>query len=445
VGIMPGMEPAAFEALKKNLWDFMVKEIYPNEALFFRQVKEIREKGPAFWKQPPIIFELREKAKERGLFNLFLPVDSAAMAGRPGKGGGLTNLQYAECCEIMGTANHAEFAAEACNCSSPDTGNMEVLARFGTEEQKRRWLDPLLDAEIRSSYAMTEPAVASSDATNISCSARREGNEWVINGRKWWITGVANIDCKIMILMCKTSPNATAFRQQSQILVPTDTPGITLVRPMEVFGDDDCPKGHMEITFDDVRVPLSNVLWGEGRGFEIAQRRLGPGRIHHCMRMIGQAERALSHMCRRGDERTAFKQKLSAIGKNPEEIAKSRCEIDMARLLVRQAAERMDRLGNTDRETRKQLALVKAVVPGLVQAVIDRSMQIHGGMGASQDTFLPMAFAGARALRWADGPDEVHWRTAYRMEMDQQRNHSPLYKIGPYPKPTEPFRRNARL
>eukprot|EP00756_Hemistasia_phaeocysticola_P022345 Hpha_TRINITY_DN15828_c0_g8::TRINITY_DN15828_c0_g8_i1::g.188186::m.188186/K00249/ACADM, acd; acyl-CoA dehydrogenase len=440
------MEPAAFDALKKNLWDFMKTEIYPNEHLFFSQVKEIRAKGPNFWKQPPIIFELREKAKERGLFNLFLPVDSAAKAGRPGKGGGLTNLQYADCCEIMGTANHAEFAAEACNCSSPDTGNMEVLARFGTEEQKRKWLDPLLDAKIRSCYAMTEPAVASSDATNISLTARREGNEWVINGRKWWITGAANIDCKIMILMCKTSPGATAFRQQSQILVPMDTPGITLVRPMEVFGDDDCPKGHMEIDFEDVRVPLSNVIWGEGRGFEIAQLRLGPGRIHHCMRMIGQCERALSHMCRRGDQRTAFKQKLTAIGKNPEEIAKSRADIDMLRLLVRQAADRMDKLGNTDKETRKLLSLVKAVVPGKAQDVIDRAMQIHGAKGVSQDTFLPFAFAGARSLRLADGPDEVHWKTASRLELEYQRKHSPLYQIAPYAPPSgEPFRRNARL
>lgn len=424
------MESSSFEKLKDNLWDFMKTEIYPNEILFFREVEEIRKLGPSCWRQPPIIVELREKAKARGLFNLFLPVDSAALAGR--KGGGLTNLQYADCCEIMGTSNHAEFAAEACNCSSPDTGNMEVLARFGTEEQKRQWLEPLLDAKIRSAYAMTEPEVASSDATNIRTSIRREGEEYVINGRKHWITGAGSVDCKILILMGRTSSEEKTYRQQSQILIPMDTPGITLVRPMQTFGDDDCPKGHMEILFEDVRVPLSNIIWGEGRGFEIAQLRLGPGRIHHCMRMIGQSERALSLMCSRAVSRKAFGQKLSDMGSVVQTIAECRAEIDQARLLVREAADRMDRLGNTDHYTRKILSLVKAVVPSMTQRVVDRAMQIHGGLGASQDAFLFVAFIGARNLRWADGPDEVHWRTAGKLELAFQQKSSPLYGLGLY-------------
>lgn len=434
------MDASQFEALKAELWDFMKKDIYPNELLFFQQVNQIRELGPSHWKQPPIIFELREKAKSRGLWNLFLPVDSAKLSGR--KGGGLTNLQYADCCEIMGTSNHAEFAAEACNCSSPDTGNMEVLARFGTEDQKRTWLEPLLDAKIRSAYAMTEPAVASSDATNIRTSIVREGNEWVINGRKHWITGAGNVDCKIMILMGRTGGAETPiYRSQSQILVPTETPGITLVRPMETFGDDDCPKGHMEILFEDVRVPLANIIWGEGRGFEIAQRRLGPGRIHHCMRMIGQAERALSLMCKRASTRKAFGQYLSEMGSIVQQVAECRAEIDQARLLVREAADRMDRLGNTDRYTRKLLSLVKAVVPAMTQRVVDRAMQVHGGLGGSQDSFLPLAFISARNLRWADGPDEVHWRTAGKLELSYQRKESPLFEIGLYEHDkSKPFR-----
>lgn len=433
------MDVEAFAKLKDNLWDFMKTEIYPNELLFFKQVDEIRKKGPSHWRQPPIVSDLREKAKARGLFNLFLPNDSAKLAGR--KGGGLNNLQYADCCEIMGTANHAEFAAEVCNCSSPDTGNMEVIARFGSEEHKKQWLEPLLDAKIRSAYAMTEPEVASSDATNIRTNITRDGDHYVINGRKHWITGAANNDCKIMILMGRTSKEGSTYRQQSQILVPMDTPGITLVRPMQTFGDDDCPKGHMEILFEDVRVPASNMLWGEGRGFEIAQRRLGPGRIHHCMRMIGQAERALSLMCLRATERTAFGSKLAEMGAIMQQIAETRAEIDQGRLLVREAADRMDRLGNTDKYTRKLLSLVKAVVPLMTQRVIDRAMQVHGGLGASQDTFLPLAFVGARSLRWADGPDEVHWRTAGRLELSYQMKESPLFQIGRYKHDTStPFR-----
>lgn len=424
------MDAAKFDALKEVLWDFMKIEIYPKELVFHRQVQEIREKGPAHWRQPPVVFELREKAKARGLWNLFLPVDSAAVAGTDG--GGLTNLQYADCCEIMGTANHAEFAAECCNCASPDTGNMEVLARFGTEAHKKKWLEPLLNGEIRSCYAMTEPDVASSDATNIKTSITKEGSDYVINGSKHWITGAGNIDCKIMILMGRTSASDKAYRQQSQVLVPMDTPGITLVRAMSTFGDDDCPKGHMEILFEDVRVPQENVLWGEGRGFEIAQLRLGPGRIHHCMRMIGQCERALSLMCSRAEARTAFGQQLSSMGAIIQQIAESRAEIEQARLLVRDAADRMDRLGNTDHQTRKLLSLVKAVVPTMTQKIVDRAMQVHGGLGVSQDTPLTSAFAAARCLRFADGPDEVHWRTAGKMELSYQKKHSPLYQLGLY-------------
>lgn len=437
---MAAMSSDEFLALKETLWTFMKSEIYPNERMFFQQVRTTREAGPSQWRQPPVIVELREKAKARGLWNLFLPVDSARLAGCTG--GGLTNLQYADCCEVMGTSNHVEFAAEACNCSSPDTGNMEVLARFGTEEQKQMWLKPLLDARIRSAYAMTEPAVASSDATNIRTSIKREGDHWVINGRKHWITGAGNVDCKIMIVMGRTGgPDVATYRSQSQILVPMDTPGITLVRPMETFGDDDCPKGHMEILFEDVKVPLSNMLWGEGKGFEIAQRRLGPGRIHHCMRAIGQAERALSLMCRRAETRRAFGQQLSEMGSVVQQVAECRAEIDQARLLVREAADRMDRLGNTDHYTRKLLSLVKAVVPSMAQRVIDRAMQVHGGLGASQDSFLPLAFLSARNLRWADGPDEVHWRTAGKLEFSYQKEQSPLYSLGLYEHDkSKPFR-----
>jgi len=309
---------------------------------------------------------------------------------------------------------------------------MEVLARFATEEQKKQWLEPLLDAEIRSCYAMTEPDVASSDATNIRIDIRREGDKYVINGRKHWITGAGNIDCKIMILMGKTSKEGSAYTQQSQILVPMDTPGITLVRAMQTFGDDDCPKGHMELLFEDVTVPVANVLWGEGRGFQIAQLRLGPGRIHHCMRMIGQSERALSLMCYRADSRTAFGQQFAAMGAIVQQVAEMRAEIDMARLLVREAADRMDRLGNTDKYTRKLLSLVKAVVPRMAQSVVDRAMQVLGGLGISQDSPLPNSFVGARSLRWADGPDEVHWRTAGKAEFSYQRKDAALYKLGLY-------------
>ena len=422
-----------FEALKERLRTFMADEIYPNEQDFARQSREIGEASNQ-WHWPPILLELKHKAKAAGLWNLFLPVDSAAMAGV--RGGGLTNRQYAEICEILGTSCHAEFAAQATNCTSPDTGNMEVLARYGTPEQRKRWLIPLLEGTIRSCFAMTEPDVASSDATNIGISIVRDeaAGQYVINGRKWWCTGAGSLHCKIMILMGKTNPAAPLHKQQSQLLVPMETAGLTLVRPMLALGEDDAPKGHMEVLFEDVRVPFANVLLGEGRGFEISQGRLGPGRIHHCMRMIGQAERALALMCRRVGEREAFGKKLARFDTILQDIAKSRCDIETCRMLVHRAAERMDEAGNKDPRTRQLLAMVKAHVPLAVQTVVDRCMQAHGAMGLSQDTPLAAAFAAARGLRLADGPDEVHLRTAASIELRMQP-HSPLFAIGHYPVP----------
>ena len=387
------------------------------------------------------------QAKAQGLWNLFLPVDSAAVAGvdQSVVGGGLTNRQYAEICEIMGTSCHAEFAAMACNCTSPDTGNMEVLARYANAEQRRRWLLPLLEGRIRSCFAMTEPSVASSDATNIGISIARDEarGEYVINGSKWWCTGAGSLHCKIMILMGKTRTDGPIHKQQSQLLVPMDTPGITLLRPMLALGEDDAPKGHMEILFENVRVPLENVLLGEGRGFEISQGRLGPGRIHHCMRSLGQAERALSLMCRRVGEREAFGKKLARFDTILQDIAKSRCEIETCRLLVYKAAELMDTNGNKDPRTRQMLSMVKAHIPVTVQGLVDRCIQAHGAMGLSQDTPLFAAFAGARGLRLADGPDEVHLRTAASIELRMQQN-SRLFAIGHYPVDrTKIFRRTT--
>lgn len=411
----------------------MYEEIYPNEKLFMKQCKEIG-KSSNEWTHAPILVELKRKAKARKLWNMFLPIDSAKLAGEQGKlGGGLTNRQYAEVCEILGTSSPIEFASQATNCTSPDTGNMEVFARYGTPEQQKKWLVPLLEGTIRSCYAMTERAVASSDATNISIRIDRdeEKGEYVINGGKWYITGAGSLHCEIMILMGKTNPNASRYKQQSQILIPMNTPGITLLRPMEAFGEDDAPKGHMEINFDNVRVPFANVLLGEGRGFEISQGRLGPGRIHHCMRMIGQAERGLSLMCERVQKRKAFGKKFSEFETILQDIAKSRVEIINCRLLVHRAAELMDIRGNRDKQTRQLLSLVKAHVPNKVQTIFDRCMQTFGAMGFSQDTPLWHGFAVARWLRMADGPDEVHWRTAARLELKLQKD-SPLSKIGTY-------------
>lgn len=414
-------------------------EIYPNEVEFAKQNHAFS--GTNEWTHPPILVDLMAKAKARGLWNLFLPRDSAALVdGR--YGAGLTNLQYADLCEIQGTSIHGEMAAQATNCTSPDTGNMETIARFGTAEQKERWLKPLLEGKIRSCFAMTEPDVASSDATNVAIDIQKDGSDYVINGRKWWCTGAGSLHTQIMILMGKTDPtNASIHKQQSMLLVPMDTPGIRLVRPLCVFGDDDAPKGHMEIAFEDCRVPQSSILWGEGKGFEIAQRRLGPGRIHHCMRAIGQAERALSLMCARSEARVAFGKPLAKRDTVIDSIAKCRADIAAMRHLVREAAHLMDTKGNTDLHTRQLLSIVKALVPATVQRIADQAMQVHGAAGMCQDTPLATIFSSARLLRLADGPDEVHWRKAGQLELQNQRE-SRLRGIGLYTPArdeTEPF------
>ena len=430
-----GASSEAFGSLKRELEAFMEERIYPNEVAFLAAC-EAQGHGTSEWTHPPLIVELMREAKARGLWNLFLPADSAALAG--GRyGAGLSNLQYADLCEIMGTSIHAEFAAQATNCTSPDTGNMETLARFGSEAQQREWLDPLLDGRIRSCFAMTEPDVASSDATNVSVDIRSVGDDYVINGRKWWITGAGSLHCKIMILMGKTDPeNPNVHAQQSMVLVPMDTPGIRLVRPLRVFGEDDAPKGHMEIVFEDVVVPKANVLWAPGKGFEIAQRRLGPGRIHHCMRAIGQAERALSLMCARAQSRVAFGKPLAQRDTVLEDVARARADIDAARHLVRDAARLMDARGNTDPKTRQLLSIVKALVPATLQRIADQAIQLHGGAGVCDDTPLVHIFGAARVLRIADGPDAVHWRKAGQMEFKNQRS-SKLAALGLYTPPRD--------
>ncbi len=371
---------------------FMDEHIYPREAEFNKYFETCENR----WASHPLIEELKPKAKEAGLWNLFLP--------DPVHGAGLNNLEYAPLAEIMG---RVMWSSEVFNCSAPDTGNMEVFAQYASEEQKEKWLKPLLNGEIRSAFAMTEPDVASSDATNIETSIIRDGDEYVINGCKWYISGAMNEHCKIMIVMGKTdAQNPNRHIQQSQILVPMDTKGVKVVRPMEVLGWDDAPEGHAEIIFDNVRVPAENIIAGEGRGFEIAQGRLGPGRIHHCMRLIGQAQRALEVMCQRADSRTAFGKKLSDQGSIREDIAKSSCEIDMARLLTLKAADAMDRYGN--KAAKEIISQIKIVAPNMASNVIDRAIQVHGAKGLSQDSFLPRGFAYARMIRFADGPDQVH-------------------------------------
>ena len=346
--------------------------------------------------------KLKEQAKSEGLWNFFLP--HAESADTKYQGYGLNNLEYAPLCELMG---RSRFAGEIFNCSAPDTGNMEVLARYGTQEQKDEWLTPLLAGEIRSAFAMTEPAVASSDATNIQTSIVRDGNEYLINGHKWYISGACDPRCKIMIVMGKNDPdNPDRHKQQSMILVPTDTPGVNIVRPMQVFGNDDAPEGHAEVVFDNVRVPPSNLLLGEGRGFEIAQGRLGPGRIHHCMRLIGRAQRVLEMMCERAESRTAFGRKLSEQGKIREEIALSACEIEQARLLTLMAADKMDKLGN--KGAKELISMIKIVAPNMACAVTDRAIQMFGAAGVSQDTILADSYLYARIVRIVDGPDQVH-------------------------------------
>lgn len=389
--------------LISRLRAFMSEAVYPNERVYFDQVAGSEDR----WTSPLIMEALKAKAKAAGLWNLFLPDH--------GGGAGLSNLEYAPLCEIMG---RSPIAAEVFNCSAPDTGNMEVLARYGTPEQKARWLEPLLAGEIRSGFAMTEPQVASSDARNITSRIVRDGDDYVINGRKWWTSGAGDRRCKILIFMGLTDPDAEPFRRQSMILVPLDTPGVELVRPLTVFGYDHAPHGHFEITFTDVRVPATNMLLGEGRGFEIAQGRLGPGRIHHCMRAIGLAERALESMVARARDRVAFGKPIAEQGMLREAVAQSRMEIEQARLLTLRAAQMMDTVGN--KAARAEIAMIKVVAPRMAQAVLDRAIQIHGGGGVSGDFGLAEGWALARTLRLADGPDEVHIDQIARLELAKQ-------------------------
>ena len=383
---------------QQRLTAFMDAHIYPNEQRYFDEIERAR------WSPPPIVEDLKAKARAEGLWNLFLPDDE--------RGAGLTNLEYAPLCEIMG---RSRLAPEVFNCSAPDTGNMEVLARYGTAEQKERWLQPLLAGEIRSCFAMTEPGVASSDATNIEASIVRDGDEYVINGRKWWASGAGDPRCQLIIFMGKTNPEARRHEQQSMILVPMDAPGVKLERLLSVFGYDHAPHGHAEITFENVRVPVSNILLGEGRGFEIAQGRLGPGRIHHCMRCIGVAERALETMCNRVLSRVAFRKPLAEQGTIRADIAMSRMEIEQARLLTLKAAYMMDTVGN--KAAQAEIAMIKVVAPNVTLRVLDRAIQAHGAAGVSQDTFLADAWAMVRALRLADGPDEVHTAAIAKLEL----------------------------
>jgi len=391
--------------LYQKLRAFMDAHVYPNERLFREQIDE----GDR-WQPAPLMEELKAKARAEGLWNLFLPESEY--------GAGLTNLEYAPMAELMGRS--MEFASEIFNCSAPDTGNMEVLVRYGTPEQKESWLEPLLEGRIRSCFAMTEPEVASSDATNIRSTIAREGDEYVINGRKWWTSGAGDPRCKISIFMGKTDPSAPKHQQQSMILVPMDTPGVKVVRLLKVYGYDHAPHGHAEVHFENVRVPASNILLGEGRGFEIAQGRLGPGRIHHCMRLIGMSERALEAMCRRVTERVAFGKPLSEQGTIRATIAASRIEIEQARLLTLKAALMMDTVGN--KAARAEIAMIKVVAPNLALSVIDRAVQAHGGAGVSDDFMLAAAWANARTLRLADGPDEVHLESIARMELSKYQD-----------------------
>jgi acyl-CoA dehydrogenase len=385
--------------LINDIQSYIDDYIVPAEPVFARQVEE-----GGRWCETPAMEEVKERAKERGLWNFFLPESE--------RGAGLTNIDYAHIAEILG---RYPMASEAMNCAAPDTGNMEVLERFGTEAQKEQWLQPLLDGKIRSAFAMTEPQVASSDAANISMEARLDGDEWVLNGEKWWTSGIGDPRCRIMIVMCVTEPDAPRHSRQSQILVPVNTPGVEVLKMMHVFGYDDAPHGHGHVRFTDVRVPKDNMILGSGRGFEIAQARLGPGRIHHCMRSIGVAERALELMCRRGQSKEAFGKKLADLGGNYDKIADARINIEMARLLTLKAAWMMDTVGN--KVARSEIAQIKVAVPNIALKVIDDAIQIHGGAGVSQVFPLARMYAGMRTLRLADGPDEVHRRTVARMEL----------------------------
>ena len=390
--------------LQARLLSFMQTHIYPNEARFFREIAENRAKGNA-WVPTTIIEELKPKARAAGLWNLFLPHSPRAPEG-------LSNLEYAPLCEIMG---RVPFAAEVFNCSAPDTGNMETIARYGSEANKDHWLEPLLKGDIRSAFLMTEPEVASSDATNIQCSIVRDGDDYVLNGLKWWSSGAGDPRCAIYIVMGKSNPDAGRHEQQSMILVPANTPGITVIRPLSVFGYDDAPHGHMEVRLAEVRVPVSNLLLGEGRGFEIAQGRLGPGRIHHCMRSIGSAERALELMCKRLNNRVAFGKPVARQSVWEERIAEARCMIDQARLLTLRAAYMMDTVGN--KVAKAEIAMIKVVAPNMACQIIDWAIQAHGGGGVSDDFPLAYAYAHQRTLRLADGPDEVHRASLAKLEL----------------------------
>jgi acyl-CoA dehydrogenase len=397
--------------LKAEIEAFMDEYVFPNEATYYAQLDE----GDTRWKPLPILEELKAKAKAAGLWNLFLPESE--------RGAGLTNLEYAPLCESMGRVN---WAPEVFNCSAPDTGNMETIERYGTDAQKREWLEPLLEGEIRSAFAMTEPNVASSDATNIETSIRRDGDEYVINGHKWWTSGIGDPRCKLLIVMGKTDPDAETYRQQSMILVPRDAEGVKVLRMLKVMGFDDAPHGHGDVVFDNVRVPAENMLLGEGRGFEIAQGRLGPGRIHHCMRIIGVAERALELMCRRATERTTWGKVLAERGVTQERIAQARIDIEMNRLLVLKAAYMMDTVGN--KAARQEIAMIKVAAPNMALGVIDNAMQLHGGGSMSQEFPLAYMYARMRALRFADGPDEVHRQQIARLEIRRQTNWTPRQK-----------------
>ena len=389
------------QALRERVTAFMDTHVYPAEVIFEQQVAE----GDR-WQPTAIMEDLKRKAKAEGLWNLFLPESQA--------GAGLSNLEYAPLAEIMG---RSMLGSEPFNCSAPDTGNMEVLVRYASESQKQQWLEPLLRGEIRSAFAMTEPDVASSDATNMAARAVRDGDQWVIDGRKWWTSGACDPRCKILIFMGLSNPENPRHQQHSMILVPIDTPGVKVVRPLPVFGYDDAPHGHAEVLFDNVRVPYENVLLGEGRGFEIAQGRLGPGRIHHCMRSIGMAERALQLMCERSMARKAFGKPLARLGGNIDQIADSRMDIDMARLLTLKAAYMMDTVGN--KIARSEIAQIKVVAPNVALKVIDRAIQMHGGAGVSGDFPLAYMYAMQRTLRLADGPDEVHRAAVGKLELDK--------------------------
>jgi acyl-CoA dehydrogenase len=388
--------------LRKRLVAFMEEHVYPNDEKWWEHVKSERR-----WETVPIIEELKPKARAAGLWNLWRPKSH---------GGTLTNLEYAPLCEIMGRVT---WAPEVFNCSAPDTGNMETILKYGNDEQIKQWAGPLLEGTIRSAFLMTEPDVASSDATNIQCRIRREGNDYVINGRKWWSSGAGDPRCKIYIVMGKTDPdNPSRHSQQSMVLVPADTPGIKVLRALNVFGFDDAPHGHMDVELKNVRVPASNILLGEGRGFEIAQGRLGPGRIHHCMRLIGQAEVALEKMCRRASERVAFGRTVAEQGVTRERIAEARILIDAARFMVLNAAHKMDTVGN--KVAKKEIAMIKVFAPNVACQVIDWAIQVHGGGGVCQDFGLAYAYAHARTLRFADGPDEVHRNAIAKMELGEQ-------------------------